>query len=132
MIPFQQAILQSPSSVTSTPSDGDGILQDFLKLANVKSVQEARQLPSEQLRRANYVQIVGCQFPTSSYRKHADFLAMATMLMLTEIAIDNTYVQDRPIKLLQEGKFHKDIRVMNGHNADEVLSPKSLSFASSY
>lgn len=42
------------------------------------------------------------------------------LIISTGVEVDNDYVPQAPAKLLLEGKFHRDIRVMIGQNAAEV------------
>lgn len=53
-VPFQKAIIQSPGVIpVTTPEEQELYTQQFLKTAGVKSIQEARQLSSAALIRAN-------------------------------------------------------------------------------
>jgi len=54
LVPFQQAIVQSPAYVSDLPvQQQEDTLQKFLRILNVSTIQQARQLPSENLIRAN-------------------------------------------------------------------------------
>lgn len=104
--PFQQAILQSPGWYPLPGDDQlESILQQFLSLANVSTVEEARQLPTEKLIEANAYQVAESTYGTYTYGP----------------AVDGTFVPQMPGQLLQEGNFDRNLRVMVGHNADEGL-----------
>ncbi|KAH7333081.1 acetylcholinesterase precursor [Rhexocercosporidium sp. MPI-PUGE-AT-0058] len=104
--PFQQAIIQSGAFL---PVPGlerqESIYKKFLKVAGVQTLDQARDLSSEQLQFVN-AKLVG----ESAY---GDFTFNP--------AVDGTFATDLPGKLLLEGKFDKSLRVLVGHNADEGL-----------
>lgn len=114
--PFQQAILQSPGWFPlPAENQQEATLQQFLDLLNVSSVEQARQLPSEKLIAANAYQVA----TKSSYGQYT-----------YGPVVDGTFVPELPGKLLLEGNFDKNLRIMVGHNANEGLlftSPSSNS-----
>ena len=106
-VPFTQAVLQSP---TWAPVVGnfqpENTFQSFLSLLNVSSIEEARQLPSEALINANIIQVARSPlYGTSTYGP----------------VVDGFFVPALPGRLLLQGSFHKNVKVMVGHNADEAL-----------
>ena len=104
-VPFQQAIPQSPGFQPVVSDDQEnGIYEDFLKLLNVTSLDEARELPFETLATANTIQVGGAAYGQFVYGP----------------TVGGDFVPDLPGKLLAEGKFAKDVKVMLGHNTDEV------------
>ena len=114
--PFKQAILQSPgwSPITGNFQQ-EQAFQEFLSIMNVTTIQEARDLPSEALINAN-TQIVS-QSPYGQFTFGP--------------AVDGSFVPALPGKLLLQGSFSKDIRIMVGHNSDEVwqIPKKSLIYS---
>jgi carboxylesterase type B len=103
--PFQQAILQSPG-FTPTPSnfDQEENFQEFLTILNVRTIEEARQQPSSALIAANAAQI-GLRSVYGSFTYGP--------------VVDGSFVPGLPGKLLLQGSFDKNIKVMVGHNSDE-------------
>ncbi|KAJ9299831.1 hypothetical protein DTO271G3_2715 [Paecilomyces variotii] len=114
-IAFQQAIIQSPGFVPMTnESAQEATLQQFLRIANVSTLEEARNLPSEKLIAANLYQVcVKSPYGTFTYGP----------------VVDGTFAPALPGQLLQDGRFAQHVKVMVGHNADEGLEftpPASL------
>lgn len=106
--PFQQAILQSPGFLPVTSNiQQEAILDNYLKLLNVSTIQQARQLPSSALITANLIQI-GLQSAYGQFTYGP--------------VVDGAYVPKLPGELLLHGQFDKSVRVMVGHNANEGLS----------
>lgn len=79
-------------------------LDAFLKLLNVSSLQQARQLPSSALISANLIQ-VGLQSPYG--------------LFTYGPVVDGLFAPALPGKLLLQGSYDKSLRVMTGHNSNE-------------
>ena len=104
--PFSQAIIQSPS-LRPLP----GSLQQeqtytaFLSLLNVSTVEEARRLPLAALIKANAVQVGQSYWGDFTYGP----------------AVDGLFVPALPGRLLSQGSFDQNIRVLVGHNSDEGL-----------
>ena len=106
-VPFAQAILQSPAWQPLPGNlQSETTFQNFLSLLNVSSIEEARQLPSQALIAANALQIAGSFYGGETYGP----------------VVDGLFVPALPGRLLMQGSFHKNIKVMVGHNADEGLS----------
>jgi len=105
-VPFQQAILQSPGF---QPYPGnwqqDQVLQSYLAALNVTTIDQARKLPYESLRRANQ-DVVG----RSPYGQFT-----------FSPAVDGSFVPALPSNLLLHGAFDKSIRIMTGYNANETF-----------
>lgn len=104
--PFAQAIPQSPGffPVVSSVAQED-VFNSFLALANVTTLEEARQLPYEALQLANIIQVANSTYGQFTYGP----------------VVDGGFVPALPGQLLARGQFDKTVRVMVGHNADEGL-----------
>lgn len=104
--PFQQAILQSPG-IENNPSSfkQQQTFERFLSLLKVKSIAEARKLPSSALILANTIQVGLSDYGTFSFGP----------------VVDGLFAPALPGRLLLQGSFDKTVKVMNGHNADEGL-----------
>lgn len=106
-VPFQKAISQSPGFLPVTnKSVQEATLQQFLGIANVSTLEEARKLSSEKLIAANLYQ-VSVKSPYGSFTYGP--------------VVDGSFAPALPGQLLQDGRFAKDVKVMVGHNADEGL-----------
>ncbi|MCJ1251242.1 hypothetical protein MMC30_008473 [Trapelia coarctata] len=104
--PFKQAILQSPAwEPMPSHVQQENTFQSFLKLLNVSSIQEARQLPSASLIQANALQVIGSVYGAFTYGP----------------VVDGLFAPDLPGKLLLQGSYDKNLNVMVGHNANEGL-----------
>ena len=135
-VPFQQAILQSPGfQPVSSRTQQEKIFQGFLKTLGVGSLQEARGKSEEEVTQANTVQVGLAPYGQFLYGKV--YLPLPVRALFQEInlkmglgpVVDGTYVTDLPGRLLLAGRFAKDIKVMAGHNANEVGHNHHLSFA---
>lgn len=118
--PFKQAILQSPGWYP-IPSDEEqeDTLQDFLGILNANTIDEARKLPSSKLIAANSYQIAKTKlYSTFTYGP----------------VVDGTFVPKMPGKLLLEGGYDHNLKIMVGHNAHEgiLFTPPSSLNTSSY
>jgi carboxylesterase type B len=103
--PFQQAILQSPGfGPTASNFQEEEIFQAFLAELNVSTIEEARKLPSSTLIAANTRQI-GLNSRYGSYTYGP--------------VVDGSFVPGLPGKLLLQGAFDKNVKVMAGHNSNE-------------
>ncbi|KAL8833401.1 MAG: hypothetical protein Q9170_004282 [Blastenia crenularia] len=104
--PFQQAVLQSPG-FSNIPGNfqQEQIFDEFLSLLNVSTVQEARQLPSSALVKANAQQVGASAYAFFTYGP----------------VVDGLFAPGIPGKLLLQGSFDRDLKLMLGHNADEGL-----------
>lgn len=104
--PFRQAVLQSPAwQAMPSHAQQEQTFQTFLKLLNVSSLQEARQLPSTALFKANALQVLGSIYGSFTYGP----------------VVDGLFAPDLPGKLLLQGSYDKSVNVMVGHNANEGL-----------
>jgi len=81
------------------------MLDDFLLLAGVKSIEEARLLPSDKLITANSIQVAKSRFGGFTYGP----------------VVDGIFAPELPGVLLAQGRFDKSLRIMVGHNGDEGL-----------
>ncbi|OJJ70231.1 hypothetical protein ASPBRDRAFT_56931 [Aspergillus brasiliensis CBS 101740] len=103
---FQRAIVQSPGLSFTTENQQNEIADQFLRILNVSSVEEARQLPSESLIAANSYQITNLStYGSFSYGP----------------VTDGGFAPDVPVHLLARGRFNQNISLIVGHNADEGL-----------
>lgn len=104
-VPFQQAIPQSPGFAPYVSNNQqEGIFQDFLSTLGVSSIAEARQSSTADLIRANAVQIGGAPYGQFVYGP----------------TVDNDFAPALPGELMLNGEYAKNLKVMVGHNADEV------------
>lgn len=99
--------MQSPGflPIVSKPQQ-DSTFADFLKLAGVSSLAEARTLQPSRLLLANSNQVVAADYGTFVYGP----------------AVDGSFVPSLPSQLLQRGAFQKRVKTMTGHNTNEGLS----------
>ena len=105
-VPFQQAVPQSPG-FQPLPSNQqqEGTLDAYLALLNVSTIGEARQLPYSALQTANIIHIgLESAYGTFTYGP----------------TVDGDFVPQLPGLLLLHGQYDKSLRLMIGHNADEV------------
>ncbi|GJN70069.1 hypothetical protein PLICBS_004121 [Purpureocillium lilacinum] len=99
---FQQAILQSPA-LRSATRDPNEIFNEFLSFLDVKSLEEARRLPSSAVIVGNSAQIQAAP-PT-------DFLYGPV--------VDGDYVSAPLLQSLRDGAVDKTVKVFAGHNVFE-------------
>ena len=104
--PFAQAIPQSPGFqvIPGTLLQQD-IFNAYLALLNVKTIQEARKLPTQALMRANAIQVAMSSYGQFTYGP----------------VVDGIFAPALPGRLLLQGNFDKHVKVMVGHNSDEGL-----------
>lgn len=104
--PFQQAVLQSPGfqNIVSYYAQ-EQMFNTFLKLANVTTLEQLRKLPYETLQLSNILQVADAPYGQFSFGP----------------VVDGLFAPATPGKLLLQGSFDKDVKVMVGHNADEGL-----------
>jgi carboxylesterase type B len=104
--PFQQAVLQSPAwQAMPGHEQQELVFQAFLALLNVSTLEEARQLPSAALIKANTLQVLSSQYGSYTYGP----------------VVDGLFAPDLPGKLLLQGSYDKNLNIMVGHNSDEGL-----------
>lgn len=102
---FQKALIQSPGIGPKENDDGRNVeYADFLKLAGVSNVAQARQLSFTAVYAANVKQIYAAPYGQFVYGT----------------SVDGTFAPDLAAKLLLNGKFDKSVAVTVGHNVNEV------------
>lgn len=112
-VPFQQAVPQSPGWIPiSSQLQQEETYQQLLNLTNSTSLADLRALSSEDIIRANWLQVYPSAYGSFSYSP----------------VVDGDFVPLQPSQLLAQGRFDKDVRVMVGHNADEgtYFTPPSI------
>jgi carboxylesterase type B len=103
--PFAQALPQSPGFLPYVSNQQqEQIFEDFLSLLNVKTIEEARQKPFSALLKANAQQVGASAYGQFTYGP----------------TVDGKFVPALPGELLLHGQYPKDLKIMVGHNADEV------------
>lgn len=104
--PFQQAVLQSPGfqNIASNLQQ-ETTFDAFLSLLNVSTIEEARQLPSSALIKANIIQVANSSYGDFSFGP----------------VVDGLFAPAIPGKLLLQGSYDHTLTLMLGHNADEGL-----------
>ncbi|KAJ5449225.1 Carboxylesterase type B [Penicillium cf. griseofulvum] len=112
--PFAQIIAQSPAwePGTKTPAIEDDLLDKFLALLNVTSLEEARRLPSQALLDANYELVASRPYASG----------------VLGPAIDGDFVPDSPKRLLLERKVDPSVRILTSYTANEgfMLAPANV------
>lgn len=109
--PFQQAIPQSPGYLpVATNQQSESIFQEYLKRLNVSNISEARDLSFEDLRAASVAQTMDSFYGGFGFGP----------------AVDGDFVPALPIQLLARGQFDKSVKIVVGHNADEVRFRRKL------
>lgn len=109
-VPFAQALPQSPGWIPVVSNNQqERTFNDFLAIANVSTLEEARQLSTEQLIRANAIQVGGATYGQFVYGP----------------TVDGDFVPELPGVALLHGQYPKDLKIMVGHNAQEVSSDQS-------
>ena len=104
---FARAILQSPTFYPRPANDEmpENVMQSILKLTNITSLADLREVPSDVLTKVNELVVAN-----SSY----GFFTFGPV-------VDDTYVPALPGQLLLEGRYHKNISIMLGHNTNEAF-----------
>ena len=112
-VPFQQAVTQSPGFQPFVSNhQQEGIFDQYLALLGVSTIEEARQLSFTDLAQANAIQVGGSAYGQFTYGP----------------TVDGDFVPALPGELLLHGQYDKNLKIMVGHNADEVISlPSSRS-----
>jgi carboxylesterase type B len=93
--PFAQIISQSPAwePGTKTPAVEDDLLDTFLALLNVTSLEEARRLPTQALLDANYELVAsrpyasGVLGPVSTTRSYLPYHSLFIIQILTRLSV---------------------------------------------
>jgi len=105
-VPFKQAIMQSPGFLPQASNNQlEAQYNDFLSIANVSDIAGLRALSTEALQAANTVAVWQSMWGTFNFGP----------------AVDGYFVPAMPGKLLLDGDFSKDLKIMVGHNSDEGL-----------
>jgi carboxylesterase type B len=103
--PFQQAITQSPGFFPySSAIQQEDTFNSYLGLLNVSTIAEARTLSFTELATANVIQVGGSPYGQFTYGP----------------TVDGDFAPALPGQLLLHGQYDKNLKVMVGHNADEV------------
>jgi carboxylesterase type B len=111
-VPFAQAIPQSPGFVPVASShQQEKTFQDYLTLLNVSSIEEARNLSTAKLQLANAITVGLASYGGFTYGP----------------VVDGDFTPALPGQLLARGQFDKNVKVMVGHNANEVSGNTVLS-----
>lgn len=130
--PFSQAILQSAAwePASAGPDLQNQIFDDFLGLLNVSTLEEARQLPSQQVIDANHIILANADYGsvflgpvssfTSSNRLYNGATRDAHHIFLMQV-VDGSFVPDDPKRLLRDGKVDKSVKLLTTIAANEGL-----------
>jgi carboxylesterase type B len=114
-VPFDQAVLQSPGFVPAPGNwQAEQTYEDLLNRANVSSLQELWQLPSEDLINASLGQIFASPYSLFTYGP----------------VVDSLFAPALPGHLLLQGSFAKDVKAMVSYCSNEGLlfvNPSQLS-----
>jgi carboxylesterase type B len=103
-VPFQQAIPQSPGWLpVSSNLQQEDTFNRLKNLTGTSSLEELRALSSEEIIRANTIQVLQSPYGSYSYGP----------------VVDGSFAPLQPGQLLAQGRFDKSVRVMVGHNANE-------------
>ncbi|KAF8865650.1 carboxylesterase family protein [Acephala macrosclerotiorum] len=104
-LPFQQAVIQSPSihNPTKSPELENQLTKSFLDAAGVKTIDEAREISSEVLMIANKKVIAPAAFG----------------LYIFQPTVDGDYIPDTLGRLLLHGEFDPTINIISAHNSNE-------------
>ncbi|MCJ1344838.1 hypothetical protein MMC31_003041 [Peltigera leucophlebia] len=105
-VPFQQAIIQSPGlpEVASSFKQQE-TFNTFLSLLKVNTIGEARKLPASSLINANRLQIFQSDYGDFRYG----------------VVLDGRFVPAPVGRLLHQGWFDKNVKLMVAHNKNEGL-----------
>ena len=108
--PFKGAIIQSPAW-DPVPHPGAQVdnFRQFLAAANVSTITQARQLPSDVLIRANEAVIKPSLHGTIKFGP----------------VVDGDFIPEVPGVLLHQGKYDKNVELIVGHTSDEGIGMAS-------
>lgn len=106
-VPFKRAIIQS-AAFNPVPSNfmQQQAFDKYLSLLNVKTIAEARRLPSNALIAANIVAVGRSTYGSATFGPVVDGLITPAL----------------PGKLLLQGSFDKSVTIMVGHNVQEGIA----------
>jgi carboxylesterase type B len=100
-----KAIPQSPGFVPTTSSNAqEKVFQEYIKWLNVSTIEEARNLSTEALQLANAITVGLAPYGGFTYGP----------------VVDGDFLPALPGQLLARGQFDKSVKIMVGHNANEV------------
>ncbi|KAL6253262.1 hypothetical protein RBB50_000985 [Rhinocladiella similis] len=106
-VPFRRAIVQSPGfQMTPSKKLQESIYRSFLATAGITTLEEARNLTTDELQLANY-KLVGSSTPYGSFTFNP--------------VVDGVFAPALPGQLLLQGRFDKTLEVMAGHNLEDGL-----------
>ncbi|KAL8762241.1 MAG: hypothetical protein Q9184_001722 [Pyrenodesmia sp. 2 TL-2023] len=108
--PFNAAVIQSPG-FQDVPGKllQEQSFDELLSLLNVSTLQEARQLPSSALVEVNLQQVAASPYSLFTYGP----------------VVDGLFAPGIPGKLLLQGSFDHELKLILGHNANEGLASTS-------
>ncbi|KAJ6092074.1 Carboxylesterase type B [Penicillium canescens] len=119
--PFAQIIAQIPAwePGTKTPAIENSLLDTFLTLLNVSSVEEARLLPSQTLIDANYVLVASRPYGAG---------VLGPSLLHHARPFDGDFVPDSPKRLLLQRKVDPLVRILTSYTSNEgfALAPANI------
>lgn len=105
--PFQQAILQSPALLDVPDTfEQQQTFDKFLSLLKVNTIAEARKLPASSLITANSLQIARSEYGAFTYGP----------------MLDGRFAPAPAGRLLRQGWFDKNVKIMVSHTANEALA----------
>lgn len=113
LLPFNQAIPQSPAFQIFVPEQSKALLSQVLGNASlianksITCVEDLRALPFEVLAKVNNLMVGMSSYGSFTFGPVID-------------PAPNSYVPDTPLRLIAQDKFH-NVSVMVGHNSDEGL-----------
>ncbi|EKG18976.1 Carboxylesterase type B [Macrophomina phaseolina MS6] len=123
--PFRQAVTQSAAwePASAGPELQNKIFDKFLRLLNVSTLAEARQLPSQQVIDANHIILASAEYGSVFLGPVSHNLPLpAGLTELTETqVVDGIFVTDDPKRLLRDGKADKSVKLLTTIAADEGL-----------
>ncbi|QSZ31432.1 hypothetical protein DSL72_000997 [Monilinia vaccinii-corymbosi] len=110
-VPFSQAILQSPGYPPVYSDDQqEATFQNVIKQA--QSLIDANITSVSDLRNLDFTTLAGLNtIVTARSAPYGTFTFGPT--------VDGTFVPELPAKLLRDGKFYKNVKVMTAHNSNE-------------
>jgi len=113
MLINNKAIPQSPGFLPVTSNhQQEKTFQDFIRLLNVSSINEARKVSTAKLQLANAITVGLAGYGGFTYGP----------------VVDGDFQPALPGQLLAHGQFDKDVKIMVGHNANEVSKTTLLTF----
>lgn len=103
-MPFQQAVPQSPGWIpVSSQLQQEDVYRQLLNITNSTSLEDLRSLSSEDMIKANFLQIFSSPYGSFTYSP----------------VVDGSFVPLQPAQLLAQDRFDKSVKVMVGINDNE-------------